>query len=122
MELTLYSCTVAEEGKRTKKGGNCRQTPGAFVSQKLTHRLDGASPAVGRSGLFFCDEDGYFYRLDAHTGEQLWKMRLPVMDTPTIASDGTVYLALVNQSTVLAMHPNGSIQWTLVSGKGGRAL
>ena len=83
------------------------------------HRLDGASPAVGRSGLFFCDEDGYFYRLDAHTGEQLWKMRLPVLGTPTIASDGTVYLALLNQSTVLAMHPNGFIQWTLVSGKRG---
>ena len=49
-------------------------------------------------------------------------MRLPVLGTPTIASDGTVYLALLNQSTVLAMHPNGSFQWTLVSGKGGRAL
>ena len=46
-------------------------------------------------------------------------MRLPVLGTPTIASDGTVYLALLNQSTVLAMHPNGSVQWTLVSGKGG---
>jgi outer membrane protein assembly factor BamB len=68
----------------------------------VPHRLDGASPAVGSS--FFCDEDGYLYRVDAHTGEQLWKMHLPVMDTPTIASDGTVYLApgLTNQSTVLA--------------------
>ena len=88
-------------------------------SYPVPHRLDGASPAVGRSGLFFCDEDGYFYRLDAHTGEQLWKMRLPVLGTPTIASDGTVYIALLNQSTVLAMHPNGFIQWTLVSGKRG---
>jgi hypothetical protein len=33
------------------------------------------------------------------------------MDTPTIASDGIVYLSLANQSTVLAMHPNGSLLW-----------
>jgi alcohol dehydrogenase (cytochrome c) len=77
--------------------------PGRFTG-RFVGRFAGLLTTA--SGLLFAGVgDGYFYGLDARTGEHLWQMPLPgrVYNAPmSYAVDGTQYIAIAAGNTLFA--------------------
>ncbi len=79
-----------------------------------------SSPTVAADGkIFVGSQDGVLYAL-GHDGSELWKYQLPsagevtaaILASPTIGTDGNVYVAALNIPKLYALDPSdGSLQW-----------
>ncbi|MEN6427350.1 MAG: PQQ-binding-like beta-propeller repeat protein [Phycisphaerales bacterium] len=81
-----------------------------------------SSPAVDAGGnVYVGSTDGTLYALNGATGEELWRFRTngaglsfngAILASPSIAADGTVYIAGMYDSSLYALNPtDGSTKW-----------
>ncbi len=89
---------------------------------KWTFHTGGAvdsPPAVGNGRIYVGSEDGNLYALNPQ-GVLLWKFQTssPIRTSPTIGSDGTIYLAGYlgyenSQGILYAINPGGKLKWSV---------
>ncbi len=90
---------------------------------RWTHTTEGfiySSPAVSEDGhVYVCSQDGKLYAL-GQDGSELWSFATggfgviggSILASPTIAADGTIYIAGLYDSNLYALDPNdGSKKW-----------
>jgi outer membrane protein assembly factor BamB len=72
-------------------------------------------PAIGDDGTIYCgSDDKYLYALNPN-GTLKWRFKtgaeLGIGGAPSIADDGTVYIAGTWDNYLYALNPNGTIKW-----------
>lgn len=81
-------------------------------------------PAFGPDGGFYvCGHASNTMTSFAPDGTERWSLQRPewALCTPTIASDGTIYLTAIAEErnpVLLAVHPEGHLLWSFVLGWG----
>ena len=87
----------------------CRKTPGSIG------RNAAALDANGQ--LYIGTRDNRLWAYDASNGDELWSVAGghdgDVNTSPTIAPDGTIYMAVSAGSVLHAIQPNGTVKWRL---------
>ncbi|MCJ7517852.1 MAG: PQQ-binding-like beta-propeller repeat protein, partial [Methanomassiliicoccales archaeon] len=73
-----------------------------------------SSPAIADDGTIYVGTVNFLYSI-SHDGAVKWKLDMMVPSSPTIGTDGTVYLT-AEYSNVVAVNPNGTMKWTSVIG------
>jgi len=69
-----------------------------------------SSPAIADDGTIYVGTVNFLYSI-SHDGAVKWKLDMMVPSSPTIGTDGTVYLT-AEYSNVAAVNPNGTMKWT----------
>ena len=89
---------------------------------RWTHATDGtiySSPAVSNEGnVYVCSLDGKIYAL-GQDGSELWNFTIDgpaegpgsIIASPSIAEDGTIYVAGYYYPKLYAINPDGSLKW-----------
>lgn len=90
-----------------------------------------SSPALGLDGsVIFADSGGHVYAVDALTGIQRWKYATPlytlnpnlgggpaeILSSPSIGSDGTVYIGSQDGWLYAIDHQSGALMWVFDTG------
>jgi outer membrane protein assembly factor BamB len=69
------------------------------------------TPAVAAGSVFAAAADGTVVRLDATTGRQVWRVRLPNALTGGVGADGKLVAVGSNEGEVIALDADGGILW-----------
>ena len=90
------------------------------VNPRLKWRYDAAGtvtcPAMDADGIIYFRADNYLIALNSD-GTLKWKFEATsnFSTRPAIGSDGTIYIALNDESTLFAINPDGSEKWRFVA-------
>jgi outer membrane protein assembly factor BamB len=87
----------------------CRKTPGTIGRN---------APALDANGqLYVGTRDNRLWAYDASNGDELWSVAGghdgDVNTSPTIAPDGTIYMAVSAGAVLHAIQPDGTVKWRL---------
>jgi outer membrane protein assembly factor BamB len=76
------------------------------------------SPAVWNRRVYVGSYDGYFYALDAATGQRIWRVKAngPISGSANVV-DGIVYFATLKGRTYALDSRSGKVLWTFHDGK-----
>lgn len=74
------------------------------------------SPSVGIGGVIYWPADFSLYALHPDNGEVLWQLDEWAFSTPSIASDGTIYVGLFPKDLIAVNPADGSILWRFTTG------
>jgi len=121
----LISAPTVGPGGSVYVGGKDGKLYAISISGRLrwTHTTDGfiySSPAVSPNGhIYVCSQDGSLYALD-RDGSELWSFKTAglgtpsgsILASPTIGTDGTVYIGGLYEPNLYALEPNdGALKW-----------
>ncbi len=74
----------------------------------------GSSPALSPTAdqVYVCDEEGWFYGIDASTGSIRWKIKTrATAGAAAVARDGTIYALQAHAPALIALSPQGKVLW-----------
>jgi outer membrane protein assembly factor BamB len=69
------------------------------------------TPAVAAGSVFAAGADGTVVRLDATTGRQIWRVRLPSALTGGVGADGKLVAVGSSEGEVIALDADGGTLW-----------
>jgi outer membrane protein assembly factor BamB len=102
--MVFATCGMREDLVAVKLGGTGELPKSAIAWRTKESTPDSPSPVVWKGLLFVVADDGIARCLDAKTGEQKWKERLPGdYKASPLAADGRIYfMNLAGRCTVVA--------------------
>lgn len=74
----------------------------------------GSSPALSpqEDQVYVCDEEGWFFSIDAANGEIRWKIKTDATaGAAAVGKDGRIYALQASDKPVVAMSPDGQVLW-----------
>jgi outer membrane protein assembly factor BamB len=96
--------------------------------QKRFDRCAAASPAIGDGVVYQalmdplpCDENdesdaGFLVAMDAETGQELWRFRAGVIESPPLLVDGTLYFGSWDRKLYALDAETHRVKWTFATG------
>jgi len=115
----LVAATSTREGLGALYALDLVPVESGLLEVRIAHSTDmglgsGSSPALSpdRERVYVSDEEGFFYAIDAREGGVVWKVATrSTAAAAAVGEDGVVYSLQANGPALVAISPEGRIQW-----------